>query len=73
VQQLSDLFIALINSYGKAGTNMGLRHVENDMLRVVLFQRKLPDFTRARPCRLYPSLDPPLTPGHASYPSSHAT
>jgi hypothetical protein len=73
IQQLSDLFIALINSYGKAGTNMLLRHVENDMLRVVLFQKKLPDFNRARPYQLYPSLDPPFTPGHASYPSGHAT
>ena len=73
IQQLSDLFIELINSYGKAGTNMLLRHVEIDVLRVVLFQKKLPDFNRARPYQLYPSLDPPFTPGHASYPSGHAT
>jgi membrane-associated phospholipid phosphatase len=34
---------------------------------------KLPDFNRARPYQVYPSLDPPFTPGHASYPSGHAT
>jgi hypothetical protein len=73
IQPLADLFFELINSYGKAGTNMLLRHVEIDMLRVVLFQKKLPDFNRARPYQLYPSLDPPFTPGHASYPSGHAT
>ena len=73
LQQLSDLFIALLNSYGKAGTNMLLRNVENDTLRVVLFQKKLPNFNRARPYQIYPSLDPPFTPGHASYPSGHAT
>jgi hypothetical protein len=71
--QLSEFFFSLINSYGKPGTNLLLRHVENDMLRVVLFQKKLPNFNRARPYQMYPGLDPPFTPGHASYPSGHAT
>jgi hypothetical protein len=72
-QQLSEFFIALIDSYGKPGTNLLLRNVENDMLRVVLFQKKLPNFNRVRPYQVYPSLEPPFTPGHASYPSGHAT
>jgi PAP2 superfamily len=69
----ADLFVPVLGSVGKPGTNILLANVETDTLQMVLFQKKLPNFNRARSYQIYPSLDPAFTPGHASYPSGHST
>jgi hypothetical protein len=69
---MAKIFNDVIDSTGKSSTRLLIGSVESDMLQVVLFQKKLANFNRARPYQIRPDLAPPFTPGHPSYPGGHA-
>jgi acid phosphatase (class A) len=69
---IQSFFTAVLNSSNKGATENLLGSAAGDMLQIVLFQKKQPNFNRARPYQIMPELDPPFTPGHASYPSGHS-
>ncbi len=69
---MASLFNDVIGSAGRTSTRLLIGAVESDMLQIVLFQKKLPGFNRARPYQIHPELDPLFTPGHPSYPGGHA-
>lgn len=71
VPVIAELFAPVLNASAKTWTPILIGFVDHDMLRIVLFQKKI-YFNRARPYQIYPDLTPPFTPGHPSYPGGHA-
>jgi PAP2 superfamily len=72
ISNMVHLFGAVLDYTGKGRTRLLIGAVESDLLQIVLFQKKLPNFNRARPYQIQPDLDPPFTPGHPSYPGGHS-